>query len=177
MSEKFFIVTEKSPLFKEYFDWKTNEKAARKFACSFAKRYGLPTRISYDSTTFSIIVDRNKPNPFKNQLKKVPCWTEEGELYEFKKNSAIGKAWVDELKAANLKIESRPLVLMYFSNPVGRWGWNLFEYCGKLYLKTTSESEPNVPEGMTEIKGSEFYKAEEDYDAEKGAGNGKDQRH
>jgi hypothetical protein len=169
MTEKFYIVTEKSPLFKEYFDWLKNEKVAREFACDFAKRYGLPALISYDNTTFSIIVDRKKSNPFMVQLKKAPCWTEKGELYDFKKNSPIGKAWIGELKAANLKILRRPLVLMYFSNPCGRWGWELFDYENRLYLKIETECEPNTPEGMMEIKGSEYYKAVEEQDAKKEA--------
>lgn len=71
---------------------------------------------------------------------------------------------MEELKAANLKILHRPLAMIYFSNPCGRWGWELFEHGEHLYLKTTSEYEPNIPDGMTEIKGSEFYKAKEEYD-------------
>lgn len=165
MIEKFFIVTEASPLFKEYFDWLNNAKTAREFACDFAKRHGLPTLISYDNTTFSIIVDKDKPNLFKGQLKKLCVWTEKGESFDFKKNSPIGKAWIEELKAAKLKIQRRPLVLMYFSSPSGRWGWQMFEHDGRLYLKTTSESEPNTPKGMTEVKGSEFYRASEENDA------------
>ncbi|MGX8711657.1 MAG: hypothetical protein ACQGTM_15600 [bacterium] len=166
MIEKFFIVTEASPLFKEYFDWLENEKATREFACNFAKRHDLPTLISYDNTTFSIILDKNRPNPFKSQLKKLCTWTEKGELYDFKMNSPIGKAWIEELKAAKLKVLRRPLAMIYFSTPCGRWGWELFEYGDRLYLKTTSECEPNVPHGMTEIKGSEYYKVVEENDAE-----------
>lgn len=167
MTERFFIVTEKSPLYKDYFLWIENEKITRKFACDFAKRHGLPVLFSYDNTTFSIIVGEIKSNQFENQLKKLCTWTEAGKLYEFKKNSVIGKAWVNELKSANLKVVGRPLVLMYFSDCFGRWGWNMFECGGNLYLKTTSENEPDVPDGMTGIRGSEFYKAKEDYDAQK----------
>lgn len=164
MYEKFFVVTPKSPLHHDYLSWKENSDQVTKFACAFAKRHELPVLISYDNTTFSVILERGKHYSFMAQLKKIPCWTEKGELYDFRKNSIIGKAWIEELKTANLKIEKRPLVLMCFSNPMGRWGWNLFECDKKLYLKTTSENDPNVPDGMIEIKGSDFYKAKEAYE-------------
>lgn len=167
MTEKFFIVTEASPLHKDYFHWLENKKVVQKFACDFAKEHGLPTLISYNNDSFAVVLERKKHYPFMIQLKKNPTWTEKGELYEFKKSSVIGKAWIEELKASDLKVESRPLVLMYFSNCMGRWGWELFQYGEKLYLKTSSESEPNTPDGMTEIKGSEYYAAIEAYDAER----------
>lgn len=165
MNEQFFIVTEESPLYKDYFDWKANNKEATKIACDFAKRHNLPALIAYTNSQFSIIANKEELNLFKNQLKKYGTWTEHGVLYDFKKNSPIGKAWKAELNDKNFKILNRPLAMLYFSDSCGRWGWQFLEYDNKLYLKISTEREQNTPKGMKEIKGSEFYSALENYES------------
>lgn len=164
MNERFFIVTEESPLYKDYFDWKVNNKEAAKIACDFAKRHNLPALIAYTNSRFFIIANKEEFNLFKNQLTKDGTWTERGVLYTFKKNSFIGKAWIQELKSKNFTVLPRPFVATYFSISYGKWGWEFLEHDNKLYLKIDTEYKQNTPKGMKEIKGSEFYTALENHE-------------
>ena len=166
MSEKFFIVTEKSKLYDDYFEYRKNQKQLHKIMHDFTKKYNLPNLAAADGDTYSIIAD--KDSPFKSQLKKYPTWTKSGELYDFKKSSFIGKAWHKTLNTAGFKFIREPLILLYFNNMQGKWGWETFEDGEKLYLKIETEFEQSSPNGMNEIKGSEYYKAVEEYDARKG---------
>ena len=166
MSEKFFIVTKKSKLYDDYFQYRRNQKQLRKIMRDFTKKYHLPNLAAADGDTYSIIADKN--TPFKSQLKKHPTWTKRGKLYDFKKSSFIGKAWRETLNTAGFKFIHRPLILLYFSNIQGKCSWETFKDNEKLYLKIETEFEQNTPNGMNEIKGSEYYKAIEEYNARKG---------
>jgi len=162
--EKFFIATEKSNFYKDYFAYNDNRKQLRKLMCGFAKSNNLPNLASADENTYSIIVKKGESNPFENQLKKGGVWTKKGELHDFKKNSPIGKAWCIFLKTNGFKPVGRPYIFFYFTNISGRCGMETFYNDKTLYLKINTEQEPNTPNGMNEIKGSEYYKAIEDWE-------------
>ena len=162
MTEKFFIVTEESPLHKEYFDWRQNRNDVNEFVKKFTKSHGIEAH-EYSASTdrFCIVPTENDRMHFLSQLGVNEL--KEG-LYIFKKNSPIGKAWIAELKSRSLTVEHRPFVSFYMKYSCGRSPSRLFAINGILYMSFASDGEFEAKEGIREIRGSEFYKAIEDYE-------------
>lgn len=162
MAEKFFIVTEESPLHKEYFDWRQNRNNVNEFVKKFTKSHGIEAH-EYSASTdrLCIVPTENDHMHFLSQLGVNEL--KEG-LYIFKKNSSIGKAWIAELKSRSLTVKHRPLVSFYMKYSCGRSLSRLFAINGILYMSFSSEGDSEGGEGMHEILGSEFYKAIEDYE-------------
>lgn len=158
--EKYFIVTEANPLHNDYKAYRNNSKLINEHVKQFCQSHGIKAEeyVANNDSFYIVATNEDKIN-FKSSLGKA---VEQG-IYPFKKNSKIGKAWVESLKEKKLKVLHRPMVGMYFRNAYGRHRSRLFEFEGNVYCSFESESgEVNVPEGMKEIKASEFFKVIED---------------
>lgn len=155
-NEKYFIVTEGSPLYKAFKEYQENLELVNEHVKKFMKKHGIKTsEYSASNETFYIVPVREDKEKFENSLGK-----ELGNgLRPFKKNSKIGKDWVNSLKSKNLKVIRKPMVALYFETCAGRHWSRLFELNGVVYCTFALENgNPNVPKGMIEIKASEFFK-------------------
>lgn len=164
MYEKFFVVTEASPLHKEYFDWKKNSYNVNEFVKVFTQEHGIEAcEYSTSSDRFYIVPTKNDRAKFASQVAvhELP-----NGLYAFKKNSPIGVSWVEELNAHSLTVERRPFIPIYMKHSCGRSSSRIFDVNGILYMSFVGDGEFEANDGIREIKGSEFYKAIEDYEAE-----------
>lgn len=160
MTEKFYIVTEKSPLFKEYFDWKQNVHDVNEFVKEFMQKHGIEScEYSAACERFYIVPAESDRIKFLSQFtaNELP-----GGLYAFKKNSSIGKAWTSELRAHNLSVKCRPFVPFHIKHSCGRSSSRIFDVNEILYMSFAGDGEFEAEEGIREIPGSEFYKVIED---------------
>lgn len=159
--EKFYIVTEKSELNKDYFDWKENLKTVNNHVKKFSKENGIESKEYYATDEmFYIVPTENDSKTFNNSFLKQEF--DDG-LKAFKKNSIIRKAWVKSLKEKNIKILHKSYADVYFEHCYGKFTTRLFDVDSVVYLSINNEYELETPEGMTEIKASEFYKIVEDH--------------
>jgi len=162
VSEKFFIITDESPYHKEYMDYKQNIKDVNEFLKKFMVEHEIQTtEYAPNDTTLWIVPKGDDKEKLKSQLKANSY----GELFAFKKNSVIGKAWISERKAVGLNVLQKPFVPFFFNNCCGHSRSNIFAIGETVYLQFEAEGEIDTPKGFTEIKGSEFYNVVEDYNA------------
>lgn len=159
--EKFFIVTEKSQLHKDYFEYEQNSKEINKRVIQFFKLSGIEADKYYCTSNYlSIIPTAKDKEKFKGQF----YVKNNGNLETFKERSSIGKAWVNYM--AGYKILQRPLPQFYI-NSYGGGQYRLFDINNVLYCSYVSKRDFKTPQGFEEIKGSEFFKAIEDWEENK----------
>ena len=153
--EKFYIVTDKSSLNKDYWKYKNNIKEVNKYVKEFlakeginAKYYGVETERLYIIPTERDIarLAGKLTKPLDNGLRS------------FKTNSVIGKRWIKFVRDNNIKILYKPTVGFYF-NAFGKSASRLFDIEDILYCSYESEFDFENPCGFMEIKASEFFKA------------------
>ncbi|HEX3038187.1 MAG TPA: hypothetical protein VHO94_04240 [Oscillospiraceae bacterium] len=164
MSEKFYIVTDKSKLHKEYFEYRENFKAVTEVAQEFFKEHGIDPNTSYCPCTCALylIPSKEDKEKFASQLSKN-C--DNQGLYKVKETSKLGRAWVDTLSKNHLSVLRKPLPQFYFRTLTGRGDYRLFDIDGTLYCSYQNDNDFPNPDGFTEIKASEFFKIIEDYEA------------
>ena len=77
---------------------------------------------------------------------------------KFKLRNPLNKEWVSLCKENGLTENAhKPYVPFYFTIGCFKCGWRLFDLDNVIYCTFSSEGDFNVPEGLTEIKASEFY--------------------
>lgn len=157
--ERCFIVNENSELYRDYMDWKTNIIQNNKTMKEFLDNMGIETSEYSLTDRLGIVVTESDLEKFKNQLTKNPIqfYGKLG-LYEFKKNSPVGKAYT----ALELKVMYKPNVAWYADVLViGRCQTRCFLHNGNLYATIESEEinkDTEFPDSWNEIKKSDFYK-------------------
>lgn len=160
MSERYFVVTEQHELFKDFVAQKENEQKVREVFKAWKARFYveadtyLPTakRISIEATA-------NDLQKFKDQF--MSGWYDG--LKEFKLKSEMNLTWVSMLKSEQLSVLHRPRVIFYLPHGCkNSWVMNLIN--GVLYLYYKTDADFETPDGMIEIKGSEYHKVIEDYE-------------
>jgi len=157
--EKYFIVTDQSPLHKDYTEWIDNIEKIRILANAFFLTNGI------ESTIYGFYGENLCIVPTENdlvKLDKVLGKDVRDKLRPFKGNSKIHKQWIKALSDINLKRESKPYAPMYFSNCSGKLTSRLFDIDDIVYCSFKNEGDIETPEGMIEIKASEFWKVIED---------------
>lgn len=161
--EKYYIVTDESPLYKEYFDYKAQQKKFNEKWKRFTEQVGITAKEYCQSAKRLLIVPSEEDfQKFAGQLKVDDLGRG---LREFKKNSSTYKAWKKFCEDENLMTPHAPWLFDYF-NVYGEVRHRLFDIDGILYCYFESkEFNFNDPEGFIEIKASEFYKAIEDYNS------------
>jgi len=154
--EKYFIVTEQSKLYGEYMRYIQNKKDVNDHVKEFTAKNEIKTTEYYANSGYLYIV------PTENDLEKfekVLTKPVNDGLRSFKKNSKINKQWVKSLDEKDLKVINKPVVLFYFTRGYGKTRSRLFNVDKVLYCSfEVDTTELDCPEGMVEIKASEFYK-------------------
>lgn len=160
MMEKYFIVTNKSDLFDEYINYKENLKQMREIAIKFLEDNNIEANeYSYSSHIFYIVPTEKDKEKFRTVLGK----TVDNGTRPFKKNSKIGKAWVNILEENNIEPLHKPIVGWYFKNHGGKMRSMLFDIDEIVYCSYQVEGDIDTPKGFIEMKASEFWKIVEDY--------------
>jgi len=168
--EKFFIITEESLCRQEYLDYRRNQIAVNEFVKGFLPRYGVETT-GYCASQDTLWIVPTKSD--KEKFSAVLCkYSDEHGLVAFRKNSAIGKAWVSERKSIGLKVLREPFVPFFFQHLYGKSRNRIFEIDGTVYLYFETQGAIETPTGFREITGSEFYKTIEAHQKERGVSNG-----
>jgi len=179
--ERSFIVSEESRYGKNFNEYVKMAEQQKKFIDTFFKEKGIKTneyRVGGNGSCNSPFNEDDKSDirlsiiPTEEDLTtygKYLTKPDEYGLCYFKKNSKIAKEFsqrcVDEQIVINLYI---PRVSDYFKS-LGYYGGcsrQQFEYKSKLYLKVEGEylRRDDTPEGFEEIKLSEYYLMEEEYE-------------
>jgi hypothetical protein len=158
--EKYFTVTEKNSLRKDYMDYLQNIKDVNVIAKKFMEDNNFETHeYSCSNTAFYIVpTDNDLTNCSKSLMNDVG-----NELRRFKKNSKIGKAWIQTVKDSEIKVLQKPYIPSYFKNTFGHMRMNIFMINDIVYCYFEMEHDFEVPEGMIEIKASEYYQVIEEH--------------
>jgi hypothetical protein len=152
--EKFFIITEESPLHKDYFDWVDTLQQTHVLVKPFLEANSVEaTLYGFYGDDLCIVPTENDLNKFKNILSKE---IRDG-LRSFKGNSKIQKAWTNLLKEKNIERKSKPYAPMYFSHCCGKMNSRLFDIDNVVYCSFKQVDNFDTPEGMIEIKASKFW--------------------
>lgn len=160
--EHYFKVTDASSLHRDFMAYRDNSKAIRELVTDFIATHVVESTVYWATTEAFYIVPTEKDVSSHGSILCAPI--DQG-LRKFKLNSRIGKAWVKALKENDLKVLGKPAVPFYF-RPFrgGRTRSRLFEIDGTVYCSLVPfEGDP--PEGLVEMKASEFFKAIEDQDS------------
>jgi len=161
MEEKYFIVTNQSNLYSEYMEYKENRELMHNVAVTFLKENNIEANeFSYSQQSLYIIPTESDIENFKSILSKP----KEQNLRQFKKNSKIGKSWINLLNENNYKIKHKPILGFYFKNHTGKMRSRLFDINGIVYCSYAVYEDIETPEGFIEIKASEFWKIIEDHE-------------
>lgn len=157
--ERYFTVTEESSLYKDWFDYQKNAADVNAVVKSFMNKHNIGSNKYYAADDAIFIIPTAADN---ETYKTVLCSPLENGLRKFRTTSKIGKAWVNELKAANLKVVRKPMVIMYFrSFKGGKYRSRIFDQDGCLYC-SIDPVDGDPPKGFVEMKASEFYKIVEE---------------
>ena len=189
--EKFYIVTNEKFL-KEITDYRKHGEERRIVANNFFEDKGITGKEYYISGDGSVnrpfeeyekhnirlyITDCNENNQkfSKELLKPNKLFCDSDTLMrKFRANSKTLKEFQDLCIKKNIVINNHPIrVGNYFKElHLGGYSISRFEYENKLYLNiSTTKYETITPDddtGFTEIKGSEFYKALEEFESKNG---------
>ncbi len=158
--EKFFIAKKDS---KIYQDQQVYEQYCKDIAAlyeKFAAQYGIESDrfAPFPDTLIIVPAGRDEEN-FKQQMtKKVIC---EGGR-KFRKNSAVGKAWIRALSDSGIEILNRPVVWHYGLRVFGRVKERKFMCQDSLFVHAEAECDFALPDWAEEISAGEFYKAMEE---------------
>lgn len=154
--EKYFIVTEKSDLYKEYFNYKDNAKLVRDHYKEFKKENDIEAKEYYATNGYLYIVPTQNDLERFDSFLKVPL---KNGLRAFKANSKINKTWIKSLEEKGLKVLDKPFLPFCFRTLYGSTRTRLFNIDKTIYCSIEAEIDINeCPEGFIEIKASEFYK-------------------
>jgi hypothetical protein len=157
--EKYFIVTDQSLLNKDYFEWKENFEIIRVIVNEFFINNGIEADL-YGFLDENICIEPTEKdlNKFNNVLGKEV----KDQLRPFKGSSKIHKLWVKSLSENNIERKRKPYVPMYFSHCAGKMSSRLFSINNIIYCSFKNGIDFDTPDGMIEIKASEFFKIIED---------------
>ncbi|MDD3230819.1 MAG: hypothetical protein PHE09_16625 [Oscillospiraceae bacterium] len=163
--EKFYIVNESCNLYAEYTAYQDCMKKTEAFGKEFLKRHEIqdcPFAFFPDELTAALKPEDKER--FKPQLKICPeALDGKQNFWAFKKNSKIGRAWTKEYKDSEIKWSEKPFVMGYFGGNVYRSRSAVFFLGDTLYCRFEADCEFTPPDGMQEIKASEFFAIAEKY--------------
>lgn len=162
--DKYFIVTEKSRLYNDYFNYIQNKKEIHEHVKHFLDEHGIKAKY-YACLGYSLYIE-----PTEEDLEifgGMLCRPKPNGLRRFKENSRIGKAWAKRLQTAHLEALSSPNMLLYLDSFIPRYRSRLFHVGTTLYGSIESDYDFTLPEEFKEIKASEFYRVLEEIEAQK----------
>lgn len=164
--EKFFIVTNESPLRQEYLDYKLNRNSVNEFVKEFMPRHGIESKEYAASPDYFYIVPTKADEV--NLSAMLSKYSDNQGLVAFRKNSIVGRAWISERSEIGLELKREPFIPFFFNCLYGKSRNRIFEIDGTVYLHFEADGKINTPIGFQEILGSEFYRVIEQYEREAG---------
>ena len=154
--DKYFKVNEGSQLHTVYFLWKEDKKKIKEAIQEVCKKFGIEAKEYY------IRRDRLHIVPTQNDIEKFSDMMTKNDYGVFKKTSEPSKMWIELVK--DIQHFNKPRLFSYIHFHAHKWSENLFDIDGILYGLLKDVDEVNLPDFVTEIKASEFYKIIEDYE-------------
>lgn len=155
--ERCFIVSENSKLYCDYKAFEEIRNKNNEAMKLFLKENEIEAKSYSVGDNLAISATKNDLKKFEKQFKKSPIYIDGDNLYEFRKNSPIGKAFA----ALKLKPLYNLSIGLYIDAPIHRLRTRCFMYKGSLYVTVESEkikSDTEMPDNWKEIKRSDFYK-------------------
>lgn len=160
--EKYFRIPKENRFYGMYMEYKDMATRINDAIVEFFRENGITTNEYYPFTECLYIC------PTKEDEEKFGKYFKKDDYGRFKKTSPISKAWVAKCKELGLKYVSRPH-LAFELGMYGKARQRLFMTDDELYGSLETEYDFETPEGLEEIKASEFFKIiEEQKEAKKG---------
>ena len=153
--EKFYVVTDQSPIRQRYLNYVESNGKIREFYKAFAEKFGIEAEMFAPTATVLGVVPTKRDS---DQFAKQFCKNSDGEtgLRFFKLRSAVNKAWVEELTENQIKICRKPNITWELGI-LGKCWTRIFANGGTVYASIESEKDFNDPAGFLAIPGSQFY--------------------
>lgn len=163
--EKFYIVSETSLLYKDYIAYQNCLKNTAAFGKDFLERHEIQDCLfAFFPDELIAALKPDDKEKFSSQLKVCPEVLDGKQNYwSFKKNSGIGRAWKKEFKESGIKWHEKPFVMGYFGGNIYHSRSAVFFLGDTLYCRFESDCEFTPPDGIQEIKASEFWTVAEKY--------------
>lgn len=152
--EKFYIVSNDSVLGKKYLEYLEAVNKITDLFRDFAVRNNIHTS-SFHPTVTRLWID-----PDAEDIKNFSTGFMADTAGKFKLRNPLNKEWVSLCKENGLTENARkPYVPFYFTFGCFECEcrWRLFDVDNVIYCTFSSEGDFNTPEGLKEIKASEFY--------------------
>lgn len=164
--EKFFMIPRTHEVYKDYVQSQTNTEKVVALFKEFAKQHNIETDAFYSC------VSRLHIEPTQADAERFKTEFMVGTPGQFKKTSAISKAWVNLCKENELT-KDRDLIDPYLPfvfpskqmYPERHCRWAFLMQDDNLYCRFSSNVEFTAPSDFKEILGSEFYKIVESVQA------------
>lgn len=154
MANVYFTVNDGSVLYRDYFESVEDRKKVLDAFHNVKEKYGIEANELFPvKDKFRIIPKGDDEKKFESMLKK-------SNYGQFKKNSPVAKDWCELVK--DIKHMRKPSLILYFNIIGHRWKEQLFHIGTTLYGHIDSDGNVEMPDFVTEIKASEFYKTIED---------------
>lgn len=156
MKEIAFVINKNSEFYNEYFKAKEEKQHFHDLARAFFEKNDLLDNAEYYQTQFlGLKLNSEQKKKFIGQLKK---YDDENGMSIFKKNSAMQKAWNEEVTSMVNFDVINSIKFWYFSF-ISRGSYNLWDCNDSIYgyLKDNHKEEIQLADYMTEIKMSEYY--------------------
>lgn len=152
--EKYFIVDKESELYSDYFEWLNDKDKVAKAFRNVCEEFGVETKQFYlTKERFHIVPTLNDSEKFRSMMMK-------SDYGVFKKSSPVTKRWNELVK--DIEHFKKPQLFYYLPLLGYKWRERLFNVGGVLYGSVESDGYIDIPDYMTEIKASEFYKVIEE---------------
>lgn len=158
-TEHFFTVNPDSKFYADYSDYWTNRKVVDGKIKDFFKMAGIQTH-GYSCTENQLWIAPTSADE-KNFAVQLCIGNCGDGLRRFKKRSEINQMWATFIEGT--KIIQQPYMFMYFTGLHGPC--RLFFRSDILYCSGEVEDGAQVPDGLNEIKGSEFWAVIEEMEA------------
>lgn len=155
--ERCFIASENSALYRDYKAFEERRNKNKEVMKLFLKENEIEAKSYSIGNNLAISATKNDLKKFEKQFKKLPIYIDGDSLYEFKKNSPIGKAFA----ALKLKPLYNLPIGLYIDEPIHKLHTRCFMYEGNLYVTVESDEIKNdteMPDDWKGIKRSDFYK-------------------
>ena len=150
--EKFYIVPKDSKLGKEYLEYLDTKNKITDLFRKFSMQKNIHTHTFYPTVTRLWI------DPDVEDIKNFASGFMADTPGKFKLRNSLNKEWVSLCKENGLiKDAHKPYVPFYFTFGCFKCRWRLFDVDNVIYCTFSSEGDFKAPEGVTEIKASEFY--------------------
>lgn len=157
MGEVAFRVKPGSDLYNHHFAEKAERQKLHEFAREFFKKNGFNGKGGYyQRQTLSMELTPEEHEKYASQLKKHP---DSNGLYTFKKNSAMQKAWENEV-CANVDFNKMYLNAFWYAKIISAGSYALWDKDNELYglLESKYGEIEKLPDYMERISLSQYYK-------------------